>query len=572
MVARAAGVLRRARLSQRRRSCRGSRTRSPARSASSWCCDRRRRAHDDRRRRPSPARRSSRRPRCCEARPAAGPPVRSARRSTRAWPRTKRSCASAATTRRACATVARVRRRRRHASTSTLEVEPGPARPRGVRGRSAAEGEREALVPIREERSVDQDLLEDASPRIESALRAAGLPRGAGAVRAPARGRRAGADVHDRARAAAPRRLGRRRRACRACRAPTSRRCCRSSRASRSSKRGSAPLPRRSPSCTASAASRRPRSSRPSRCCRPRRAPASSFRPVDDPLRHRRRAADDRQRRRGRGHHGDRRRTQLQAQLALQRGRPFYRPQLAADRDAIERAYRNQGFQNVVGDLAARLRRTSSGRSPITWTIREGEQITVDRVLINGNARISVDLIRRELTLQPGSPMSDDAHDREPAAAGGARPVPPRAHHASCRAPARSTRDVLVELEEAAATTIELRRRPRGRPHLPAGRRRRPARASSSTSAPRGFFDISRRNLWGKNRSVTLFGRVTLRPREPAIDDTDPDRHRRLRLQRLSRPLHVPRAARVRHDRRRAVHRLRRAGPCARASTSIAGA
>ena len=37
----------------------------------------------------------------------------------------------------------------------------------------------------------------------------------------------------------------------------------------------------------------------------------------------------------------------LQAQMALQAGKPFYRPQLSVDRDTIERAYRNQGFQNV---------------------------------------------------------------------------------------------------------------------------------------------------------------------------------------------------------------------------------
>ena len=37
---------------------------------------------------------------------------------------------------------------------------------------------------------------------------------------------------------------------------------------------------------------------------------------------------------------------------------------------------------------------------------------------------------------------------------------------------------------------------------------------------PRGFFAISRRNLWGKNRSVTLFGRVTLR--READDPADP--------------------------------------------------
>jgi outer membrane protein assembly factor BamA len=40
--------------------------------------------------------------------------------------------------------------------------------------------------------------------------------------------------------------------------------------------------------------------------------------------------------------------------------------------------------------------------------------------------------------------------------------------------------------------------------------------------APRGFFEVSRRNLWGKNRSVSLLTRLSLRPRDPAVDSPDP--------------------------------------------------
>ena len=121
------------------------------------------------------------------------------------------------------------------------------------------------------------------------------------------------------------------------------------------------------------------------------------------------------------------------------------------------------------------------------------------------------------------------------------------------------TRDVLVDLEEAPTTTIDyggglevgrIARR----------RRRRPGRRALDV-APRGFFEISRRNLWGKNRSVTLFAPRHAASARAGGSTTDPAGHRRrLRLQRLSRVVHVPRAARVRHDRRRPVHRLHRAG------------
>jgi outer membrane protein assembly factor BamA len=41
--------------------------------------------------------------------------------------------------------------------------------------------------------------------------------------------------------------------------------------------------------------------------------------------------------------------------------------------------------------------------------------------------------------------------------------------------------------------------------------------------APRGFFQISRRNLFGKNRSLSLFTRVSLRTRDPGVDSTAAD-------------------------------------------------
>lgn len=40
--------------------------------------------------------------------------------------------------------------------------------------------------------------------------------------------------------------------------------------------------------------------------------------------------------------------------------------------------------------------------------------------------------------------------------------------------------------------------------------------------APRGFLEIGRRNLWGKNRSVTLLTRVSFRPRDPAVAVLEP--------------------------------------------------
>jgi outer membrane protein assembly factor BamA len=209
---------------------------------------------------------------------------------------------------------------------------------------------------------------------------------------------------------------------------------------------------------------------------------------------------------------------EVTAQLGLAAGRPFYRPQLAVDRGAIERLFRARGYKSVsvISQLAfAEAAGTASHeqRVAVTWMVRPGEQITVDRVLINGNSRYATELIERELTIHSGSPMNDEAmieSQRRLAELGLFRRVRitelPRSGSLS--------RDVLVEIEEADTTTIDYGG------GLEVGR----IQESSGEDAPvaerldvglRTFFSVSRRNLWGKNRSVTLFGRVTLRRDRP---------------------------------------------------------
>jgi outer membrane protein insertion porin family len=204
--------------------------------------------------------------------------------------------------------------------------------------------------------------------------------------------------------------------------------------------------------------------------------------------------------------------------LGLTAGRPFYRPQLDADRDAIERHYRNQGFREVRADARTTLQ-DDGRRLDVRWSVVEGPRTIVDRVLVSGNVRTSADLIRGEVPLQPGSPLGDDAiieSQRRLAALGLFR----RVRIVELPHAGSATRDVLIEIEEAPATTIDYGG------GIEAGRRLRSGDESGAEEridiAPRAFFQISRRNLWGKNRSVTLFTRVSLRPRDPGIE-SDPE-------------------------------------------------
>ncbi len=201
--------------------------------------------------------------------------------------------------------------------------------------------------------------------------------------------------------------------------------------------------------------------------------------------------------------------------MALTAGKPYYRPQQAIDREAIERRYRNLGYQRAA--VVARTEVTGGGGVALTYVVREGAQTKVDHVLVSGTARTSPDLVRRELTLTPGSPLGYDAvleSQQRLSALGLFRRVRiTEVPHGTDD----TARDVLVEVEEAPSTSLSYGG------GLEVGSRTRRTDAGSATDrldiAPRGFFEITRRNLWGKNRSVSLLTSVSIRPTDPGVDE-----------------------------------------------------
>jgi outer membrane protein assembly complex protein YaeT len=208
----------------------------------------------------------------------------------------------------------------------------------------------------------------------------------------------------------------------------------------------------------------------------------------------------------------------IRALLTLTTEKPFYRPQLDADRAAIERLYRNAGFQSARVTAESALA-DDGRRIDLQWVVHEGPRTTIDHVLVTGNVHTSADLIRREIALRPGQPLGEDdivESQRRLAALGLFRRVRiVEVPHGVSR-----SHDVLVEVEEAPATSVS-----EGGGIEAVRRLRRSAGGRAEARfevAPRGFFEVTRRNLWGKNRSLSVFTRVSFRPRDPAIDSTDP--------------------------------------------------
>ena len=204
--------------------------------------------------------------------------------------------------------------------------------------------------------------------------------------------------------------------------------------------------------------------------------------------------------------------------MSLAPGGPFATAGLRSDRAAVLAAYGSRGFLEAA--VTTTLTLSPDRRlADIKYTIAEGPRSTVDRVIVVGNERISASTILNELRLGPGEPVSPEAlaeSQRRLSALGLFR----RVRVTSRPEPGAPTRDVIVEVDESPPTTVSYgggieagRRLERvDDPEAPAEER--------IAIAPRGFFEITRRNLWGKHRSITLYLRGSLYPREQNAEGT----------------------------------------------------
>jgi outer membrane protein assembly complex protein YaeT len=199
----------------------------------------------------------------------------------------------------------------------------------------------------------------------------------------------------------------------------------------------------------------------------------------------------------------------LRPVISTNPGEPYYRPALAADRDSLVLEYRNRGFATATVTPST-FESEDRRRVDVVFDITEGPQTIVDHILIVGNTRTDEQIIRRELRLRPGEPLGFEdwlESRRRLSALGLFRRVniEPLEHGPPTR------RDVLVTVEESPATTIGYG----GGVEIASTRRAVGPGGEADERlefAPRGFFEVSRRNLGGKNRSVSLFTRLSLRP------------------------------------------------------------
>ena len=192
-------------------------------------------------------------------------------------------------------------------------------------------------------------------------------------------------------------------------------------------------------------------------------------------------------------------------------GQPYFEPQISGDADSIALLYLNRGYPEVTVEPAPKAIGDGS-KVELVFAVHEGPQILIDHVLIVGNQRTSRDTIMREVQLKSGQPLSQQQED-ETRTRITALGLFRRVDISYLQLPGeRNRRDVVITVEEAPVNTISYGGGLEGGKRL--------VRSSETTDAveefqiaPRGFFQIGRRNLFGKDRSLDLFTRVSFRPK-----------------------------------------------------------
>ncbi len=194
-------------------------------------------------------------------------------------------------------------------------------------------------------------------------------------------------------------------------------------------------------------------------------------------------------------------------------GQPYVELDTARDLSAIRSLYLDRGFPSSTVALQTGL--AEDGRAvSLTVRINEGPRVFIGDISVLGNERVSTRAVLDELGLRPGQPagaaLIDDAR-RRLVEMGVFRRV---TVSLADRAPGETQGHLVVNVVESPATSVGIGG------GLEGGRYNR--RGDDRLEfAPRGFFEISRRNLGGRNRVLSFFSRLSLKRQgaDAAADD-----------------------------------------------------
>ena len=206
----------------------------------------------------------------------------------------------------------------------------------------------------------------------------------------------------------------------------------------------------------------------------------------------------------------------LRAVMRSLPGQPYSLAWVYVDRIDLEALLHDRGFRAARVEALAPVFSEDGTAVDLIFRVTEGPQTIVSQITVVGNERVSEETILERIALRVGEPLGPAAINdsrRRLAELGISRAVfseQPR--------PAEETRaHVILSVDEAPATTVGYGG------GIEAGYRPQSAEGIINDVlevAPRGFIELARRHIGGRDRTLSFFGRVSLK-RATVREDED---------------------------------------------------
>ena len=189
-------------------------------------------------------------------------------------------------------------------------------------------------------------------------------------------------------------------------------------------------------------------------------------------------------------------------ELLLRVGEPYRARALGGDRAHILAAYRNAGYLEATVEPELRF---NEDRTQVTvlFHVVPGPLALVGQVIIAGLERTQERVVSRELPLEPGHPLSLDKLLEGQKRLSGLG-LFERVSLTPLEGGERPERDVLVGLSEASVTTVAY------------------GAGYSERDLFRGSIEVTRRNLFGLDRTLTAFARAAFRGQRFVLSYREP--------------------------------------------------
>jgi outer membrane protein assembly factor BamA len=178
-------------------------------------------------------------------------------------------------------------------------------------------------------------------------------------------------------------------------------------------------------------------------------------------------------------------------ELFVRTGAPYRLRDVARDRDGLITAYRDAGYAQaeVAPETTLSEDRTQAS---VVLRVTAGPRLSVDHVVVAGLERTVEDVVRREITLHEGGPLGQQ-QVIESQRRLGALGLFQRVSVSEIDPESPGPRTVLVSAEEAPLTTVAY------------------GIGYSENDLLRGSLEVTRRNLFGMDRTLSAFARLSFR-------------------------------------------------------------